>query len=198
MPLSDISLLVILIKCIMLDKIILGLLLFKSLSIYRIKKAIEEYVSFFYSPSYGNIIPALKKLEKNKFVNVREVIVNGRNNKEYTITEKGRENFRIWLSQKISIGKTQSEALLRLYFLTELPVTKRLELLTAYVSELKNTVNDLKKVEAETMKMKVPGKYKEAFNYRIATLDFGLQYYRFELKWYNSIIRKIKNREMAK
>jgi DNA-binding PadR family transcriptional regulator len=182
----------------MLDNIILGLLLFKSLSIYRIKKAIEEYVSFFYSPSYGNIIPALKKLEKNKLVTIREVIVNGRNNKEYTITEKGRESFRSWLSKEISIGKTQNEALLRLYFLTELPQEKQIELLNSYVAELKTTIKVLRAVGRETMKMEIPEKYREAFNYRIATLDFGLQYYRFEMKWYNNIIRKIKNKEMMK
>jgi DNA-binding PadR family transcriptional regulator len=180
----------------MLDNIILGLLLFKSLSIYRIKKAIEEYVSFFYSPSYGNIIPALKKLEKNKFVSVKEVIVNGRNNKEYTITEKGREEFKSWLSEEISIGKTQNEALLRLYFLTELPVKKRLEILYGYVAKLKDTIHELKAVESETKKMEIPEKYREAFNYRIATLDFGLQYYRFELSWYNRIIKQIKNKEL--
>jgi DNA-binding PadR family transcriptional regulator len=180
----------------MLDNIILGLLLFKSLSIYRIKKAIEQYVSFFYSPSYGNIIPALKKLEKNKFVSVKEVIVNGRNNKEYTITGKGREEFKLWLSEEISIGKTQNEALLRLYFLTELPVKKRLEILCDYIAKLKDTIKELKAVESETKKMQVPEKFSEAFNYRIATLDFGLQYYRFELRWYNNILKKIENKEL--
>lgn len=181
----------------MLDNIILGLLLFKCLSIYDIKKAIDQTVSFFYSSSYGNIIPALKKLEKNELVIVKESVVNGRNRKEYTITDKGRAGFKKWLSQEIKIGKIQDEALLRLFFFTEISENERIQLLEEYTRKLESKILDLKAVENEARKMKIDKKYLEPFNYRVATLEFGIKYYQFELKWYNNFINKIKRKELS-
>lgn len=181
----------------MLDNIILGLLLFKSLSIYEIKKAIDQTVSFFYSSSYGNIIPALKKLEKNEFVVVKENVVNGRNRKEYTITDKGRFSFKDWLSKEIKIGKIQDEALLRLFFFTEIPETERVQLLEEYTKKLEAKILELKTIENEARKMKIDKKYLEPFNYRVATLEFGIKSYQFELKWYNNFINKIKRKELS-
>ena len=142
----------------MLDNIILGLLLFRSLSIYEIKKAIDGTVSFFYSSSYGNIVPALKKLEKNDLVTINENVVNGRNRKEYTMTDKGREKFKSWLSQEINIGKIQDEALLRFFFITELSTEARIELLEGYVDKLKSKTAELNLIRDETMKMEIPRK----------------------------------------
>jgi PadR family transcriptional regulator, regulatory protein AphA len=180
----------------MLDNIILGLLLFRSLSIYDIKKAIDQSVSFFYSSSYGNIIPALKKLEKNELVDIRQSVVNGRNRKEYTITNKGLVQFKTWLSQEINIGKIQDEALLRLFFLSEIPSEDRIKLLEDYLSQLMAKITELETIESETRKMEIDEKYREPFNYRIATLEFGIRYYQFELDWYKSVIERIKRKEL--
>lgn len=180
----------------MLDNILLGLLLFKSLSMYDLKKTIDQTVGFFYSSSYGNIQPALKKLEKNKHVTVSEQIVNGRNRKEYTISEKGREQFKNWLSQDIAIGKIQDEGLLRLFFMTEIPKSKRIEILEKYIADLVEKVKTLEIVEKETKKTEVPPQYRQAFNYRVATLDFGLHYYQFELTWYKNILNQIKENQL--
>jgi PadR family transcriptional regulator AphA len=178
----------------MLDRIILGLLLYRSLSIYEIKKAIEGTVGFFYSSSYGNIQPSLKKLEKHDLVNTEQKVVNGRNRKEYIITEKGREQFMIWLSQEINIGKIQDEGLLHLFFLAELSKKNQIELLRNYAGTLKRKIAELEQVEKEIKKIKVSSEHKEAFYYRAATLDFGIQYYHFELKWYENLIQNVEKR----
>jgi DNA-binding PadR family transcriptional regulator len=163
---------------------------------YDLKKAIEKTVGFFYSSSYGNIQPALKKLEKNKHVTVVEQIINGRNRKEYSITEKGREQFKNWLSQDINIGKIQDEGLLRLFFMTEIPKKKRIEILENYITRLKEKIVELEIVEKETKKADVPSQFQEAFNYRITTLNFGIEYYQFELNWYEKVIHKIKENQL--
>jgi PadR family transcriptional regulator, regulatory protein AphA len=180
----------------MLNNIILGLLLFRSLSIYEIKKAIDSTVSFFYSSSYGNIVPALKKLENGNQVTVTQNIVNGRNRKEYSITPKGRESFKTWLAQEINIGKIQDEALLRFFFITELSPEVRIKLLQDYTVKLQNLIIELTMIKEGTMKMEVTEEHQEAFRYRLVTLDFGIQYYQFELNWYNSIIEKVIRKEL--
>jgi DNA-binding PadR family transcriptional regulator len=180
----------------MLENIILGFLLFRTLTTYDIKKALESSVNFFYSSSYGSIVPTLKKLEQNEMVSVEERVVNGRNRKEYTITEQGHGKFVSWLSEKIGIGKTQDEGLLRLYFLTELPVRRRIELLEQYCVRLQAKVQELKATEEEFRNTDVPEKCREAFNYRIITVDFGIRYYQFEYDWYREIIGKIERNEL--
>jgi DNA-binding PadR family transcriptional regulator len=180
----------------MLENIILGLLLYKKLSIYEIKKAMDQYVCFFYSSSYGSIIPTLKKMEKNQYVVSNQMVANGRNRKEYELTEVGRNKFIVWLSEEISIGKTENEALLRLFFLSEIPVNERISILNAYIEKLQKTVNELKAIENETLKMNVPKQLEEVFNYRIATIDFGIKYYEFEMDWFRNIINKIINKEI--
>ncbi len=180
----------------MLENVILGLLLYKKLSIYDMKKAIEQSVGFFYSSSYGNIHPAMKKLEAKGFVSVQEKLVHGRNRKEYSITEEGIGQFQIWLSQDIKVGKIQDEGLLHLYFLAELKEDKRIELLNRYIEKLSEKVIELSEVENAIRKIEVPDKYREALNYRIITIDFGLKYYKFELTWYKDIINKIKRKEI--
>lgn len=180
----------------MLENIILGLLLYKKLSIYEIKKAMDQYVCFFYSSSYGSIIPTLKKMEINQSVVSNQTIANGRNRKEYELTELGHKKFIEWLGNDISIGKTENEALLRLFFLSEIPIHERICILNTYIEKLQNTVNELKAIENETQKMNVQDKYKEAFLYRISTINFGIKYYEFEIDWFTNIINKINNKEL--
>ncbi len=177
----------------MLDRIILGLLLYRSLSIYEIKKAIEQSVGFFYSSSYGNIQPSLKKLERDQLVNTEQKVVNGRNRKEYSITANGRKQFKAWLSREIKIGKIQDEGLLRLFFLAELSDKEQLKLLEHYTGKLKQKITELKKVEEEVKKIKVAKKYQQAMFYRMATLAFGIRYYQFELQWYENLIQPVRN-----
>ena len=62
----------------MQDKIILGLLFYKKLTSYDMKKAMEKSTSFFYNSSLGSINPALIKLEKNEFVTFSKKVENGR------------------------------------------------------------------------------------------------------------------------
>ena len=167
-------------------------MLSRNASTYDIKKVIEGSVGFFYSSSYGHIHPALKKLEKNKLVSITENVVNGRNRKEYAITPKGRNHFKAWLQLEINVGKTQDEGLLRMFFLAELPKAKQIILLNNYLNKLKQKIVDLKEVEKEIRKKDIPKKLIKAFNYKVETLDFGIQYYNFVIKWYENIMRKIK------
>ncbi len=180
----------------MLEHIILGLLLYKKLSIYEIKKAMDQYVCFFYSSSYGSIIPTLKKMENNGRVISNQTVTNGRNRKEYALTKLGHKKFIEWLGEEISIGKTENEALLRLFFLSEIPVNKRINTLNKYIEKLQQTVNELKAIENETKKMNIPDPLQEAFNYRVATIDFGIKYYEFEIHWFTEIINKINNKKI--
>ncbi len=80
---------------------ILGLLHYQDMHGYRIKKHIEENFGHMWTINYGQIFTALKKMEEDGLVVMREVTPSnngGPNRKLYSITQKGREEFARWLA----------------------------------------------------------------------------------------------------
>lgn len=176
--------------------VILGLLLTRDLTIYEIKKAFEQVINFFYSASFGSLHPALKKLESRGFIRVRRTEEGGRAKKVYSITEKGREELGLWLEKDIQTGRIQDEGLLKLFFITELPRRKRLKVLKNYTALIQEHIHALRALEAESRAREIPAALRETFNYRMLTADFGLNYYQFELNWYESVIQRIEKGEL--
>ncbi|MDP8221781.1 MAG: PadR family transcriptional regulator [Candidatus Lernaella stagnicola] len=77
---------------------ILGLLQFKEMHGYRIKKLIERDFGFMWTVNYGQIYPALKSMLEDKWVTMSvEAKSNSPDRKLYSITEKGRQEFLSWL-----------------------------------------------------------------------------------------------------
>ncbi|OHD16494.1 MAG: hypothetical protein A2Y34_15150 [Spirochaetes bacterium GWC1_27_15] len=182
----------------MLDKILLGLLHYKDLTIYEIKKAIETNIHFFYSSSYGSIHPSIKKLESSKMIIFKNEVENGRNKKIYSITEKGKIEFQNWLLSEINIAKTQEQGVLRLYFLNFLPKPERIAVLKNYHLSLTKELEALANVEKESHeKIKdLKPEFKEIVSYQMTSLDFGINYYTFVIKWYSDLINKIEKGEL--
>ncbi|MFH1135841.1 MAG: helix-turn-helix transcriptional regulator [Pseudomonadota bacterium] len=79
---------------------ILGLLHYKDMHGYKIKKHIERHFGHMWSINYGQIYPNLKALLDEGLAVVREDSRNGDKGpprKLYSITPKGREEFKAWL-----------------------------------------------------------------------------------------------------
>jgi DNA-binding PadR family transcriptional regulator len=182
----------------MLDKTILGILHYKDLTIYDIKKAIERNINFFYSSSYGSIHPTLKKLETKEMIKTKSEIENGRLKKIYSITKKGKLEFHKWLLTDIGIEKIQDQGLLRLFFLNFLPNTERIAILKNYCTNLSKQIEILKNVRKESIeKIKdIQPEFKEIASYQMTTLDFGLNYYEFAVNWYGKLINQIEKGEL--
>jgi len=86
---------------------ILGLLNYRDLHGYRIKKHIENHFGLMWSINYGQIYPNLKKMSEEGLVTIKEVTqVNekGPHRKMYSITEKGKIEFIRWLESSPDKG----------------------------------------------------------------------------------------------
>jgi len=183
----------------MLDKLILGMLLYKDLTIYDMKKAFDEGINQFFTTSFGALHPALKKLSDKGFTSSKRAVEKGRTKKIYTLTSEGRAHFLEWLKEDIGMKKIQEEGLLRVFFYKELPKRKQVALLKRYVQEMRDRIAALEGIRAhhQALKAEIPKKYLEAFNYRITTIGFGLGYYAFAADWYEGLIDDIENGRMA-
>jgi PadR family transcriptional regulator AphA len=66
---------------------------------YAIKQMLERVASFFWSVSYGQIYPELKRLEAAGLLAGREVKSSGRLRREYSLTRAGEKRLRGWLAE---------------------------------------------------------------------------------------------------
>lgn len=104
---------------------ILGLLALRPMSGYDIRKAYEQSVGYFWSESYGQIYPILRRLLVEKLATRTVGKQEGKPDRHaYTITKTGREELRRWLSEPAGERKERSEVLLKLFFGSHLPVAE--------------------------------------------------------------------------
>ena len=64
---------------------------------YDIARAVERTTNGCCSPSEGALYPTLREFEQGGYVTSETDVVSGRERKVYTLTDKGREAFRVGL-----------------------------------------------------------------------------------------------------
>ena len=64
---------------------------------YDISRAVERVTSGCCSPTEGGLYPVLREFEQGGYVTAGAEIVSGRERKVYTLTDKGRDAFRVGL-----------------------------------------------------------------------------------------------------
>ena len=89
---------------------------------YDIKKEVETSISNFWTESYGQIYPVLKKLIAEKFVTKSVEREPGKPDRHvYALTAKGRKELRRWLLEGSAPKVQRNEFLLKLFFGEEIP-----------------------------------------------------------------------------
>jgi len=172
---------------------ILGLLLLKPLSIYDINKAFKNIISLFYSPSYGSINTAMKKLLAKKLVECKEEVIQGRNKIVYTILETGEKEFIDWMLSEINPNKLEVTALSKLLFLGLVDNNEdKISVISNIVNTAKSEKGRIEILKKELQAYEVPKKYEEIFFFQLKTLDYGLNSYQFSLTWFEKLLKELK------
>ena len=96
---------------------LLGLLSLRPCSGYDLKKLAEGSIAHFWSESYGQIYPALRRLEAEKLATRRREAGRGRPDRQvYSLTPAGGRELERWLALPARFEPPRSELLLRLFF----------------------------------------------------------------------------------
>jgi PadR family transcriptional regulator, regulatory protein AphA len=96
---------------------LLGILSIGPGSGYDIKKLMEQSTSNFWNESYGQIYPILKQLVKQGLATSHTEKQEGKPERYvYTLTGKGLEELRHWLTEPIEHTVERNELLLKLFF----------------------------------------------------------------------------------
>lgn len=84
---------------------------------YDIKQFVDDSIAHFWSESYGQIYPALARLEKEGLIDGRdEPGERGREKRIYRITAAGREELEAWLREPAATANPRYEHSLKLFF----------------------------------------------------------------------------------
>src|SRR5579859_5397507 len=93
---------------------VLGMVSISPISGYMLKKAFEQSVANFWNESYGQIYPILKQLNDEGLTTSQAEKQAGKPERYvYTITDKGREELRRWLTEPIEYSVERNELLLK-------------------------------------------------------------------------------------
>jgi DNA-binding PadR family transcriptional regulator len=112
---------------------VLGMLSIRPMSGYDIKKRIEGSISNFWSESYGQIYPILKRLVSEHLVTKTVERQSGKPDRHvYALTERGRKELQRWLTEGIVPKVERNELLLKLFFGEEATVTVSIEHVEKY------------------------------------------------------------------
>lgn len=95
---------------------LLGLLALEPRSGYDLKQAVAEQLSHFWSESFGNIYPTLRRLQERGWLSAREEREQGRPPRTvYSVTSAGREALDRWLARPVEPVRPRNELLLRMF-----------------------------------------------------------------------------------
>lgn len=173
--------------------LILGLLSEESLSGYEIKKIVDMRFSFFWSESFGQIYPQLKKLSEEKLI--EEIPLNeidkNKTSIKYSITDKGRGELKEWLKEPVEKETVRYEILLKMYFSNIISS----EVMLGHIKEFQiSHRNQLKLFEKYKLQLE---EYKDTHdNHKdiLMVLSFGQKVWKAYDDWCEEVSKILKNR----
>lgn len=168
---------------------ILGALSHGPKSGYDISRLFDSQSLFFWSESYGQIYPTLKRLLEDEMVEMKsEARESGPERKIYSVTESGTEHLQVWLDDRALKSSVRDEFMLKLYFSPETDKAKtieRLELLQTQVEQHIETLNE----ESEDFGDEL---------HRDLALSWARHYHEARLAWSQKSIEKLTGKKAEK
>jgi DNA-binding PadR family transcriptional regulator len=164
----------------MLEDVMLGLLMTRTLNGYQMKQMMDISTSNFMGASYGSIYPALRRLEEKGFIAGREEVANGKYTKEFSLTETGRERFLRWLRIPANLAGGSHEHLEKLFFCDYLTQTECERHFTSYIEQAKTEAEQLCATQDIARESSGPN--------RMATLTYGIAYYNAIEEFYSRLL----------
>jgi DNA-binding PadR family transcriptional regulator len=166
-----------------IQDVILGFIYDKPMSGYEIKQMMENSVSYFFDASFGAIYPALRKMEKEGLVEKQVVQQEGKPNKNlFAITDKGKEQFQIYLNSPINPTIMRSDILIRIFFGRFTTKEKITQWLLEEREKNQEMYDNLKRI-AE--------KFPEMEQYKRFTLKYGIRQAEMVMEMINEELNKL-------
>jgi len=186
------------------EKLILGILMLKRLTVYEIRAVIKANFQSMCSDSLGSIQSAIKRLLEAEMVTFSEYVEKSVNKKRYSITEKGRKELIQWIQIPADISNSKNMELGKLLFMGMLSIEERSSLIDEIISKLEEDLDELFMIQSATTDeekskileyWKTDPKYygfvsensRQIVEYQYLTLQYGIDITKFNIEWFKSL-----------
>lgn len=171
---------------------ILGILtLIPNSSGYDIKKLMEGSTHYFWKETFSSIYPTLQGLEKEGLVLRQENPSKGdRERHLYTLSVRGQEVLKEWLSQPPELEQSRNELLLKIFFGDVVPVSITQQHLEEYQMILKDKKALFLEIQA---KLQREHQEEAGLPYWLITLDYGISQVEAALGWCKRTLKQLKS-----
>lgn len=170
--------------------VVLGLLALRRRSGYEIKQTIDKTTRFFWSASYGQIYPELRRLAAAGLVEGEAAPRGGRARTVYGLTDDGRRRLEDWLAEPDFRVDIRDEGLLKLFFADLLPGEASLELLRIRRGAHERILEQLRQIESGPP-------FVGGRAYPDVVLSYGIGFHSWAVGWCKEMERRLA-REAAK
>jgi len=160
---------------------VLGMLSICPMSGYDIKKRVGESISNFWSESYGQIYPILKRLVDEELVTKTVERQSGKPDRHvYALTEQGLKELHRWLAEGVVPKVERNEFLLKLFFGEEVSLATNIKHVEKYREVQLHLLEKYKAIEQE-----IKTRYADDSNlpYWLMTLRYGRHVSQALLRW---------------
>jgi PadR family transcriptional regulator AphA len=179
-----------------LEHAILGFLNYGPFSGYDLKKVFDVSVQHFWPADQSQIYRTLTRLEEQGWAEMEVVEQEDRpDRKVYRITDAGKEELRHWLTTPLQPKDIREPGLIQVFFAGQLDDEEILEMFERIAGKLRELLARYDRVPEESDRyVETVGSPREVF-FWILTLECGVSAARAQLKWVESVIRRIQNKE---
>lgn len=168
---------------------LLGLLSLGAMTGYEIRQLIESSIGNFWNESFGQIYPALKRLETEGLVDVEQQITEGRPlRKVYRLTDAGRDKLIAWLAKPARVQVPRNELLLKVFFGHELGRDGSREHIRRFAREQEQLRRRYLAIEAQLNK---EHRDAPAMPYWRLTVRYGLSQTEALLRWAEEALQEL-------
>jgi DNA-binding PadR family transcriptional regulator len=169
-------------------RVILGMLKLGVSTGYDIKRIIDDTTRFFWTASYGQIYPELKRLRKAGLVTAREEPRGKVKRTVYELTPKGEDALREWLTDRESVlFEIRDESLLRLFFADMLPKEDVLANVRMQQLLFERVLERFREIEVDARAGAAEGR-----EYPYLALRYGIDFITWARDWYAEVERKLE------
>ncbi|HEX7926246.1 MAG TPA: PadR family transcriptional regulator [bacterium] len=169
---------------------LLGMLTLGPMSGYDMKKLFDGSLANFWTESYGQIYPILKRLVSQGWATLKEEPQAGKPDKKvYAITAKGRTALQKWLEEPTEAPGFRLEVLLKLFFGPEVPMDVNRRQVQAFRQLALERLESYRGIEAG---LKADKSGHAGTPYWLITLDYGRTYHEGVVQWCDRTLKRLK------
>jgi PadR family transcriptional regulator, regulatory protein AphA len=169
-------------------RVILGMLKLGVATGYDIKRVIDGSTRFFWTASYGQIYPELKRLRKAGLVRAEQAPRGKVKRTVYSLTPKGEEALHDWLTDNQDVlFEIRDESLLRLFFGDLLSRDEVIDNLRTQEQIFELILQRFREIEVDAKQGVEEGRV-----YPYVALRYGLDFITFARDWYAETARRLE------